>query len=144
MIDSFRGKHYFLSNFYPSPLCIGGIIYPTVEHAFQALKIPANHPNASQYRQWIAHAKSPMEAKQRGQGVPLRSDWESVKIQLMYEVLKVKFALTKYSKRLLATGDEELAEGNNWGDTFWGTCNGVGRNELGKALMRVRADLQQP
>jgi hypothetical protein len=42
---------------------------------------------------------------------------------------------------LLLTGDEELIEGNFWGDVFWGVCNGVGKNHLGKILMEVRSEL---
>jgi predicted NAD-dependent protein-ADP-ribosyltransferase YbiA (DUF1768 family) len=42
---------------------------------------------------------------------------------------------------LKATGDEELVEGNWWNDTFWGVCNGVGENNLGKLLMKIRAEL---
>ena len=33
---------------------------------------------------------------------------------------------------LLQTGDEELVEGNKWGDRFWGVCKGKGENHLGK------------
>jgi hypothetical protein len=35
-----------------------------------------------------------------------------------------------------------LIEGNTWGDTFWGVCNGVGENNLGKTLMNVREILR--
>lgn len=38
IINSFTGKYAFLSNFYPSPITIDNIQYPTVEHAFQAQK----------------------------------------------------------------------------------------------------------
>ena len=37
-IDKFKNEHEFLSNFYPSPITIEDITYPTVEHAFQAAK----------------------------------------------------------------------------------------------------------
>jgi len=39
---------------------------------------------------------------------------------------------------LLQTGDEELIEGNKWGDRFWGVCKGKGKNNLGKILMKIR------
>ena len=35
----------------------------------------------------------------------------------------------------------ELEEGNNWGDKYWGTVEGEGKNMLGKLLMKVRAIL---
>jgi hypothetical protein len=42
---------------------------------------------------------------------------------------------------LLATKGHDLAEGNWWGDTFWGTCKGTGHNHLGKILMDIRSEL---
>jgi hypothetical protein len=41
--------------------------------------------------------------------------------------------------KLLATEYVELIEGNNWGDTFFGVCNGEGENWLGRLLMNLRA-----
>jgi hypothetical protein len=41
---------------------------------------------------------------------------------------------------LLATGDMELIEDNDWDDTYWGVCNGAGENNLGKLLMKIRAE----
>lgn len=35
-------------------------------------------------------------------------------------------------KMLKNTGGEELVEANYWHDTFWGVCDGVGENHLGK------------
>ena len=38
IIDNFDGEFAFLSNFSPDPCAFEGIVYPTVEHAFQAAK----------------------------------------------------------------------------------------------------------
>lgn len=38
MIDSFRGQYRFLSNFFPALCNYEGIVYPTVEHGYQAAK----------------------------------------------------------------------------------------------------------
>jgi hypothetical protein len=43
---------------------------------------------------------------------------------------------------LLDTGNQELIEGNNHNDRYWGVCNGVGENWLGKILMLVRDELK--
>ena len=59
----------------------------------------------------------------------------------MYQILKSKFQNPELSKLLLETGDCELIEGNTWGDQFWGVCKGVGENNLGKLLMKVREEL---
>lgn len=37
-ISEFRGKFYFLSNFFPCKVTIKGITYPSAEHAFVAMK----------------------------------------------------------------------------------------------------------
>ena len=58
--------------------------------------------------------------------------------------VKAKFSKNPILKaKLLATGDAELIEGNWWNDTYWGVCKGVGKNKLGKILMRVRDELNK-
>lgn len=61
----------------------------------------------------------------------------------MYEVCRAKFLQNPdLADKLVATGDAELIEGNTWGDTVWGVCNGSGENRLGEILMRVRSEIQ--
>ena len=135
IIDEFDGKYKFLSNYFDSKIVLDGISYPTVEHVFQAYKTLD-----IEVRKRIALAKSPGEAKQMGRQVKLRSDWETIKFNLMYDLILFKFTFHDDLRELLvATGDAVLIEGNWWGDTVWGVCNGVGENHLGKILMQVRA-----
>lgn len=83
------------------------------------------------------------EAKRLGRTVGLRKDWELLKEEFMYAVCFAKFTQNKnLGRRLLATGDRMLIEGNTWGDTEWGVCNGVGKNLLGKILMKVRENIK--
>lgn len=133
-INSFSGKYRFLSNFYPSPIKMGDLVYDTVEHAYQAAKCvePLD-------RLMIRDATTPGIAKQLGRRVAIRDDWEEVKVQVMHKLLQMKFKSEYLKDMLLDTGDVELIEGNTWGDTFWGVCNGVGENHLGKLLMQVRS-----
>lgn len=137
MIDRFNGKYVFLSNFYPSPITIDRVEYPTVEHAFQASKTLSRGE-----RQMIAYAVSPGKAKRMGRKLNLRSDWEEVKVACMLELARLKFTEPNLKAKLLATGDVELIEGNTWNDTFWGVCRGEGQNQLGKILMKVRKECQ--
>jgi len=138
VIDNFHGEHHFLSNFYPSEICVEGVRYPTVEHAFQAAKTP----NVAEKRM-IAAARSPGRAKQLGRKVSLRKDWEPVKVGIMQELVEQKFRDHPHlAEQLLATGDAKLIEGNTWNDRFWGVCGGRGKNHLGLALMRVREILR--
>ena len=134
MIDSFRGKYAFLSNFYSSPITIHAIVYPTVEHAFHAMK-----SLDQQTREIISKAPTATTAKHMGNEIKLRSDWEDIKLSIMKALVFFKFsAHIDLQARLLETGDEKLVEGNWWRDTFWGVCNGKGENHLGKILMEVR------
>ena len=61
----------------------------------------------------------------------------------MEEIIYEKFNQNLDLKaKLLETGNAELEEGNTWGDTCWGICNGIGKNMLGQILMRVRTQLK--
>ena len=136
-IDRFTDDYDFLSNFHFSPIEVDGRVYPTVEHAFQAAKT-----FDQTQRQAIAEAATPGAAKRRGRRVQLRPDWEQVKVGIMEELVRLKFTThADLREKLLATGDAELVEGNNWNDRFWGVCGGLGRNELGQILMRIREEL---
>lgn len=78
--------------------------------------------------------------------VKLRPDWEDVKEQVMEDIVRAKFTQNQYlGDWLLNTGDAELIEGNNWGDTTWGVDirTKKGKNLLGKILMKVRAELKE-
>lgn len=135
MINSFTGEYSFLSNFYPSPILYDGYEYPTVEHAYQAAK---THDPAT--RKQIRDAETPAKAKRLGKSVALRKDWEQVKVNVMSELVLQKFARhIELGDKLCDTGTEHLEEGNTWGDRFWGTVDGEGKNMLGKILMKVRA-----
>jgi len=135
VIDSFRGTNKFLSNFSLDTVLYGGILYPTSEHAYQAAKT-----EDIQLRNFIAtQVKTPAEAKSFGNKLKLRENWDAIKINIMREVVFLKFQQhSLLQEKLLETKDSPLVEGNTWGDQFWGTCGGLGDNNLGKILMEVR------
>lgn len=137
MIDSFNGKYKFLSNFAPCKVTYEGIEYPSTEHAYQAAKTT----DASVRRQFRDCATAG-DSKKLGRKIVLRSDWESIKLDVMEQILRLKFAQADFKRALLNTGDEELVEGNWWNDTFWGICKGKGQNHLGKLLMKIRKELK--
>lgn len=136
-ITSFRGEHSFLSNFSDCKMVYEGIEYPTSEHAYQAAKVTSNEE-----RQKIV-SMTPGEVKKWGRNVVLRDNFENIKLQIMEDILRIKFSQAKLKEKLLATGSEELVEGNWWHDKFWGQCPvGTGENHLGKLLMKIREELQ--
>lgn len=86
---------------------------------------------------------TPTQAKRIGRRIELRSDWEDIKIKVMYLVVREKFKQNEELQTLLLdTGDTYLEEGNNWNDRTWGVVNGIGTNYLGKILMKVRYELR--
>lgn len=133
-ISSFRGQYDFLSNFYESVVVWEGLAYRNAESAFQAAKV------FNDRERFIGLSGS--EAKRLGRHVPLRKDWEQVKIDTMHSIVLCKFQQNEnLRQKLIATGGAYLEEGNTWGDTFWGVCNGDGANNLGRILMQVRKEV---
>ncbi len=135
-ITKFNEYYRFLSNFWPVKITIDDVDYPTVEHAFQAMKTLSKLE-----RSIISSLSTPGQAKRYGRTVPLRPQWEEMKVGIMLCLLRQKFHDPVLQKKLLDTGAVELIEGNNWGDTFWGVCNGAGGNVLGVLLMKVRKEI---
>lgn len=133
VIDSFSGAHRFLSNFAPAAVQLDGVMYPTVEHAFQAAKTFDFAARTN-----IQRCATAADAKRAGRRVVLRSDWEQVKIRIMEDLLRQKFASPGMRDLLNATRGRDLVEGNTWGDRFWGVCGGIGENHLGRLLMHIR------
>jgi len=138
-VYGFQGKYRFLSNFWPAKVHYEGMEYNSVEHAYQAAKTLDK-----QARLRIRNLRKPGEAKREGQKVEMRGDWEQVKVNVMYFLVREKFSRNSRLKdQLLATKDQYLEETNHWGDTFWGVCKGRGQNMLGQILMEVRDELRK-
>lgn len=69
--------------------------------------------------------------KRAGRAIEMRPEWDSEKLEIMERLVLAKFSQSQdLSQRLRDTEDEELNEGNYWGDTFWGMCRGRGQNHL--------------
>ena len=133
-IAEFRGKYFFLSNFYDADVECFGYRFKNNEAAFQAAKCP--------HRMTEFCELNPSDAKRLGRRVMLRQDWESVKDDVMYQVCSAKFRQNEdLAKRLVETGEAVLIEGNTWGDRVWGTVDGIGENRLGKILMKIRSEI---
>lgn len=138
IISSFRGEYNFLSNMFPTEVIFDAEIYISAEHAYVASKTIDLTT-----RRVIARIPTPSEAKKYGRKIKLRDNWNQVRLGLMYVIVLSKFRHNMELKQLLLdTGDAELIEENTWGDTYWGVCEGVGDNHLGKILMKVREELR--
>jgi ribA/ribD-fused uncharacterized protein len=138
-ITRFHGTYFFLSNFYPSLVTFQNKQYRSAEHAFQSAKPVSEHDALL-----IRRARTPAYAKVLGRRVLLRPDWEEVKDGIMHDILVAKFAPgTHLAVRLINTGERHLEERNSWGDAYWGTVNGRGKNRLGTLLMDIRTNLKE-
>ena len=119
---------------------LDGKYWPTVEHYFQAQKFAG-----TDHEETIRRARTPGDAKGLGRtkSIPLRSDWESAKEQIMYRAVLRKFEThDDIRDRLLQTEDAEIVE-NAPGDYYWGCgADGTGQNKLGNILMDVRTHLR--
>ena len=137
-IDRFAGEYAYLSNFWPCPVKLDGVIYRSVEHAYQAAKTldPV-------FRDMIREAVKPTYTKRLGQVAPLREGWADIRLEVMRQLCWQKFRNPLLRQALLATGAAELIEGNTWGDKFWGVCEGVGENNLGLILMNIRERVRE-
>lgn len=135
MIKSFQGKNRFLSNFWPAKVMLDGVEYPSTENAYQAAKTLD-----LEARKVFVDCASNV-AKQLGKMLEVRPDWKEVSLGIMLDLNRQKYQDEELKAKLKATGDQELVEGNTWGDTFWGVCGGVGENHLGKILMQVRKEV---
>jgi hypothetical protein len=117
-IDKFSEEEAFLSNFYPSPLVYKGKEYKTVEHAYQSQKTLDDLE-----QEWVRNMDTPGKAKKTGQKVHMRKDWETVKDDIMLELVRIKFSDPELLEKLLNTKNYILVEGNYWHDNHFGNCS---------------------
>lgn len=135
-IDSFSGEYRFLSNFWPVSILFEGRVYPSTEHAYQASKTTNDS-----VREMIAQLETPGKAKKLGDEIQKRPDWnDEMRISNMTTLVNLKFSISNPDLvlKLIDTGKVEIIEGNTWNDTFFGVCNGIGENHLGKILTETR------
>ncbi len=136
-----------LSNFWDCPAGVRyqGILYDNAEAAFQAQK------TTDMAERLTFRYQSANQAKKHGRRVCLRDDWDSIKYDIMRDILYCKFSQdVTLRELLLSTGNEKIEENTtNWHDNEWGHCycsrcaNKEHKNILGKTLMEVRELLRQ-
>lgn len=146
VINSFFGEYEFLSNFYMTPVLYEGLLYPSSEHAYQAAKTII-----LKERMMILNCKTPGQAKRMGskkaKKITLRPGWDSMRVDIMINVVLSKFKNPELALKLLSTKNLQLIEGNQWHDNYWGECycedckSFSKENKLGFVLTLVRSGL---
>jgi N-glycosidase YbiA len=131
----------FFSNFSAHPIYLDGERWNTVEHYFQASKF-----ESIKVKERIKSIGSPMQAAIEGRDPEniIRSDWEVIKEQVMYNALRCKFLQhPKLLKELLLTEGYLIIE-HTENDNYWGDGgDGTGKNRLGILLMNVRSEIRK-
>jgi len=139
MILEFKDEFSFLSNFFPCKVVIGLKEFPSSEHAFMSFKNTSDEWQKECQRKDLTCG----QIKRLGRKIDLVHDWEEVKFNAMKIAVLSKFRQNKdLGEKLIATGNQNLVEGNVWGDIVWGVClksnPNIGENHLGRILMQVR------
>lgn len=130
----FSGLLAFLSNFHSCKVIVDGLTFKSAEAAYQSYK------NLEHQKEFLTLGA--YDSKKYARTLPLRADWDKVKLEVMRKVVAAKFNQNvDLAKLLMKTPDEDLVEENTWGDTFWGVCEGKGQNNLGKILKEIKYQL---
>jgi predicted NAD-dependent protein-ADP-ribosyltransferase YbiA (DUF1768 family) len=141
IINHFEGEYRFLSTFWPCQIPYHGLIYPTVEHAYQAEKV-----DSMKIRYEIRDCPTPGKAKKylTTHNISPSINWTTEKkLSVMNDLLRLKFNGSEpfLVRELMKTGKAKLSHGNTWEDIFWGIYNGKGADHSGRLLMQIRTDL---
>ncbi len=137
-IKGMFNEYRWLSNFHICDVWYEGLKYTSTEAAYQAAKLPPD-------QRMEFTIMTPSVAMKEGRKRHLDSDiedWLSKRVDVMHYVTLEKFKDKELRQALLDTGDKYIEETNWWKDQFWGVCDGVGENMLGKIIMSVREHLK--
>ena len=152
LFNSYSRDWSWLSNFHPCGITVsvaGGfgnpISFPSAEHLYQFSKWDRRGVDQRTLMDTICglgECDAAM-AKRWGRKIKMRPNWEGMKMRLMTQVLREKYAQnTDLADRLRATDDALLWHLSPW-DMFWGgTENRAGLNRLGMLTMAARDRLR--
>lgn len=114
-------------------------LYPTSEHAYHSEKFEDD-----ELKEQVRNTRSAHDSQKfaTAHSAERRKDWNTVKLEIMKEILRAKVEQHTYvKKKLIQSADKELIE-DSWRDDFWGWGpNKDGNNHLGKLWMEVRAEV---
>lgn len=141
VINSFKGRYGFLSNFHVAPVSVVNqfsvrLTYASAEHAYQAAKAKTHNDHNA-----VMNALTPRDARRIGRSIECCGDWYYSRLAVMYRILEAKFLQNENcASALLSTSGIIYADVG--GNTFWGVKEYSGRitgaNLLGILLMEVR------
>ncbi len=134
------GEYGYLATYSNYGFFKDGVFWKTSEHYYQAQKFMDSDTKIR-----IQNAETPKIASTIGRDrkLNLRSDWEEVKQDVMFDAVYYKFKQNKdILQKLLDTGNARIVEATVK-ENYWGCGpNNDGQNNYGKILIRVREKLR--
>ena len=134
------GEYGYLATYSNYGFFKDGVFWKTSEHYYQAQKFMDSDTKIR-----IQNAETPKIASTigRDRNLNLRSDWEEVKQDVMFDAVYYKFKQNKdILQKLLNTGDAKIIEATVK-ENYWGCGpNNDGQNNYGKILVKVRETLR--
>ncbi len=104
-IKEFQNEHRWLSNFFPVTIAYNGRVFKSVEHAYMSEK------NTSEvWKDFCMNEEDPKIVKKLSEEIKLRENWDTLKLDVMRQVVKIKFSQEPFKTQLLETGDTYLQE----------------------------------
>ncbi len=138
-INFIETRLHDLSPFSAHTVELDGVVYPTAEHAYHALRVLPN------WSEKVKAARSPLAAWRVAQEAKeAKALIEHDKDALMERIFRAKLEQHEDVRRvLLLTGDRELHKVFD-ADYYWGTgADDAGENKMGKLWMKLRTELQE-
>ncbi|HPE14490.1 MAG TPA: NADAR family protein [Bacilli bacterium] len=142
VIGFYPREFYCLNNFSSFKVEYNGVLYSSLEEAYQTIGFLVPAPKIAQQ---IKNSHSAHEAQKLAYANRKfqRKDWDEVKVFIMEDLLRAKIKQNPYvKKKLLETKDYTIVE-DSLKDDFWGWGpNRNGQNQLGKLWMKLREELR--
>jgi ribA/ribD-fused uncharacterized protein len=134
--------YYEFTNFYPAPITVDGLPWPTSEHYYQAMKFTDKNVQDA-----IRQSETPRGAFNEAQKNQdkVRADWHTVNLGIMKRGVWEKFTQHfRLQMQLISTGAIVLIEDAGAKDSFFGAgAEYTGHNYLGRILMLIRTHMQK-
>lgn len=142
-IGFYPREFFCFDNFSAFKIKYEGVVFSTVEHAYQAYKFKET---SQEVFNEIVESYSSDEAKRIADRNKDKvcSNWNEIKVGLMESFLRAKLNQNPYVKEKLIQSKNYILCEDSDKDSFWGIGpKRDGQNELGKLWMKLRAELQK-
>lgn len=132
-----RTIYYMADNFYIAPFVINGKQYLSSENYFQCMKASNEEDH-----QFVRNSGPGQLAWEAGAGIPLRYDWEKVKVRVMYQGNLEKFRQNQRIRGELISTTEQIKFGLDYYGLFFIPLQMFWFKWNSRILTRVRAELR--